>query len=154
MRCKFAQTRHTMQIEVRKPKSGQLVFKDTMKSCVAAITKGDYRGDGVDQIVVCAVDGEVSFAQVVPCTMLCFLHVNGSWSDPCLMFTHRKGKKSKLASKTKPSRSVSTVVCIACCGSHVAFSSAVNQQHMANVCYSNPNSESWVMPASTTRRVL
>ena len=53
-----------MQIEVRKPKSGQLVFKDSMSGSVAAITKGDYRGDGAEQIVVCAANGEVSPAQL------------------------------------------------------------------------------------------
>ena len=64
-----------MQIEVRKPKSGQLVFKDNMSGNVAAIAKGDYRGDGADQIVVCAANGEVSLAQSAICcaSMLIFL---------------------------------------------------------------------------------
>lgn len=30
-----------------------------MSASVAAIVKGDYRGEGADQIVVCAVNGEV-----------------------------------------------------------------------------------------------
>ena len=48
-----------MQIEVRKAESGQLIFKDNMSASVAAIVKGDYRGDGADQVVVCAENGEV-----------------------------------------------------------------------------------------------
>lgn len=52
-------TYHCVQIEVRKAESGQLIFKDSMSASVAAIVKGDYRGDGADQVVVCAVNGEV-----------------------------------------------------------------------------------------------
>lgn len=48
-----------LQIEVRKAESGQVIFKDSMSASVAAIVKGDYRGDGADQVVVCAVNGEV-----------------------------------------------------------------------------------------------
>ncbi len=48
-----------MQIEIRKAESGQLIFKDSMSASVAAIVKGDYRGDGAEQVVVCAVNGEV-----------------------------------------------------------------------------------------------
>ena len=48
-----------IQIEVRKAQSGQLILKDSMAASVAAIAKGDYRGDGADQVVVCAVNGEV-----------------------------------------------------------------------------------------------
>lgn len=48
-----------LQIEVRKAESGQVIFKDSMSSSVAALVKGDYRGDGADQVVVCAVNGEV-----------------------------------------------------------------------------------------------
>ena len=44
---------------MRKAESGQVIFKDSMSSSVAAIVKGDYRGDGADQVVVCAVNGEV-----------------------------------------------------------------------------------------------
>ncbi|KAL0033983.1 hypothetical protein WJX79_001201 [Trebouxia sp. C0005] len=47
------------RIEVRKADSGQLIFKDSMSASIAAIVKGDYRGDGADQVVVCAVNGEV-----------------------------------------------------------------------------------------------
>ncbi|KAL3143199.1 Bardet-Biedl syndrome 2 protein [Trebouxia sp. C0009 RCD-2024] len=47
------------KIEVRKAESGQVIFKDSMSASVAAIVKGDYRGDGADQVVVCAVNGEV-----------------------------------------------------------------------------------------------
>ena len=58
-----------MQIEVRKAGSGQLIFKDSMSASVAAIVKGDYRGDGADQVVVCAVNGEVrhNHAPAVSC---------------------------------------------------------------------------------------
>ena len=48
-----------LQIEVRKAESGQVIFKDSMSSSETAIVKGDYRGDGADQVVVCAVNGEV-----------------------------------------------------------------------------------------------
>lgn len=49
-----------MKVEVRKAESGQVIFKDSMGSSVASIVKGDYRGDGADQVVVCALSGEVS----------------------------------------------------------------------------------------------
>ena len=58
-----------IQIEVRKADSGQLIFKDSMSASVAAIVKGDYRGDGADQVVVCAVNGEVSPSRC-PMTLL------------------------------------------------------------------------------------
>lgn len=35
-----------------------------MTASVAAIAKGDYRGDGADQVVVCAVNGEVRPARL------------------------------------------------------------------------------------------
>lgn len=64
-----------MQIEVRKAESGQVIFKDSMSASVAAIVKGDYRGDGADQVVVCAVNGEVRHTLVLTkppqCSMLC-----------------------------------------------------------------------------------
>ena len=40
-----------------------------MSASVAAIVKGDYRGDGADQVVVCAVNGEVSPSRC-PMTLL------------------------------------------------------------------------------------
>ena len=60
---------------MRKAESGQVIFKDSMSASVAAIVKGDYRGDGADQVVVCAVNGEVRHAlalvQLPQCSMLC-----------------------------------------------------------------------------------
>ncbi len=65
-----------IQIEVRKADSGQLIFKDSMSASVAAIVKGDYRGDGADQVVVCAVNGEVSHSHC-PMTSLWYVHCQG-----------------------------------------------------------------------------
>lgn len=48
-----------MQIEVRKADSGQIVFKDSMTASIAALVKGDYKGGGTEQIIVCATSGEV-----------------------------------------------------------------------------------------------
>jgi hypothetical protein len=65
-----------IQIEVRKADSGQLIFKDSMSASVAAIVKGDYRGDGADQVVVCAVNGEVSHPRR-PMTSMWYVRCQG-----------------------------------------------------------------------------
>ena len=48
-----------MQVEVRKADSGQIIFKDNMTASIAALVKGDYKGGGTDQIIICATSGEV-----------------------------------------------------------------------------------------------
>lgn len=68
-----------IQIEVRKADSGQLIFKDSMSASIAAIVKGDYRGDGADQVVVCAVNGEVNRSH---CPVISLWHVHCQGHEP------------------------------------------------------------------------
>ena len=49
-----------LQIEVRKADTGQIIFKDNMTASIAAMVIGDYKGGGADQIIVCALNGEVT----------------------------------------------------------------------------------------------
>ena len=44
---------------MRKAGTGQVIFKALLPSAVAAIAKGDLRGDGTQQIIVCSIHGEV-----------------------------------------------------------------------------------------------
>ena len=48
------------QVEVRRADSGEVVYRDMLSCAVSAIVKADYRGDGMQQVVVCGLEGEVS----------------------------------------------------------------------------------------------
>ena len=49
------------QVEVRRADSGEVVYRDHLSCPVAAIMRADYRNDGMEQVVVCGVEGEVSW---------------------------------------------------------------------------------------------
>jgi hypothetical protein len=47
-------------MEVRREDSGEVVFRDHLSCSVAALVTADYRNDGLLQVIVCGVEGEVS----------------------------------------------------------------------------------------------
>ncbi|KAG0695207.1 Bardet-Biedl syndrome 2 [Chionoecetes opilio] len=47
------------KIDARNDRSGEVIFKDNFQSTVAGIVEGDYRMDGINQLIACSVDGEV-----------------------------------------------------------------------------------------------
>ena len=47
------------QVEVRRADSGEVVYRDMLSCSVSSILRADYRGDGVQQVVVCGMEGEV-----------------------------------------------------------------------------------------------
>ena len=47
------------KLDARNDKSGEVVFKDSMSSSVAGVTKGDYRMDGKMELITCSTDGEI-----------------------------------------------------------------------------------------------
>lgn len=47
------------RVEVRRADSGEVVYRDHLTCSVAAIMRADYRNDGMEQVVVCGVEGEV-----------------------------------------------------------------------------------------------
>lgn len=47
------------RLEVRAIKDGQLIYKDSLSSPVAALVTADYRQGGKDQLICCSLDGEV-----------------------------------------------------------------------------------------------
>ena len=47
------------KLDARNDKSGEVVFKDTLSSCVAGITEADYRLDGKMELITVTTDGEV-----------------------------------------------------------------------------------------------
>lgn len=47
------------RMEVRKVDSGSLVYKSTFANSIAALLRTDYRLDGREQIIACAIDGEI-----------------------------------------------------------------------------------------------
>ena len=47
------------KIEVRNDQNGEVIYRDHVNSAVAKIVQADYRMDGREQIIVCALDGEV-----------------------------------------------------------------------------------------------
>lgn len=49
----------TLQVEVRRDDTGEVVYRDMMSCAVSSILKADYRGDGTPQVVVCGIEGEV-----------------------------------------------------------------------------------------------
>ena len=46
-------------MEVRRADTGEVVYRDHLTGPVAAILRADYRNDGLEQVVVCGVEGEV-----------------------------------------------------------------------------------------------
>ena len=68
-------------MEVRKAGTGQVIFKALLPSAVAAIVKGDLRGDGTQQIVVCSIHGEVgrdALRKCIPSNKVCRTGVRSS----------------------------------------------------------------------------
>ncbi|XP_014663273.1 PREDICTED: Bardet-Biedl syndrome 2 protein homolog isoform X2 [Priapulus caudatus] len=47
------------KIDARSDRTGEVVFKDTMKSAVAGLVTADYRMDGKTELICCSVEGEV-----------------------------------------------------------------------------------------------
>ncbi|GFR49930.1 hypothetical protein Agub_g12034 [Astrephomene gubernaculifera] len=47
------------RMEVRRADTGEVVYRDHLSCSVAAILRADYRNDGLEQVVVCGVEGEV-----------------------------------------------------------------------------------------------
>ncbi|KXZ53986.1 hypothetical protein GPECTOR_5g1 [Gonium pectorale] len=47
------------RMEVRRADTGEVVYRDHLSCPVAAILRADYRNDGMEQVVVCGVEGEV-----------------------------------------------------------------------------------------------
>ncbi|PNW81715.1 hypothetical protein CHLRE_06g257250v5 [Chlamydomonas reinhardtii] len=47
------------RMEVRRADTGEVVYRDHLTGPVAAILRADYRNDGLEQVVVCGVEGEV-----------------------------------------------------------------------------------------------
>ncbi|KAG2486168.1 hypothetical protein HYH03_015132 [Edaphochlamys debaryana] len=47
------------RMEVRRADTGEVVYRDHLSCPVAAILRADYRNDGLEQVVVCGVEGEV-----------------------------------------------------------------------------------------------
>jgi Bardet-Biedl syndrome 2 protein len=46
------------KFEVRSDRTGEVVYKDTFPSSVAAIVRADYRLDGSEEVICVSVDGE------------------------------------------------------------------------------------------------
>ncbi len=46
------------RFEVRSIEKGDVVYKDTLGSSIAAIVRADYRLDGNDEVICLSVDGE------------------------------------------------------------------------------------------------
>lgn len=46
-------------MEARRTETGELLFRDTLGSPIAAVIAADYRATGVTELVVCSVSGEV-----------------------------------------------------------------------------------------------
>ncbi|XP_076343635.1 BBSome complex member BBS2-like isoform X1 [Tachypleus tridentatus] len=47
------------KIDARNAQTGEVVFKDNFSHCIAGILRGDYRMTGEEELIFCAVDGEV-----------------------------------------------------------------------------------------------
>ncbi len=47
------------KIEVRSDRNGQVIYKDMFSSPISSIVRGDYRMDGKEEVICCALDGEV-----------------------------------------------------------------------------------------------
>nr|ADI46967.1 LOW QUALITY PROTEIN: BBS2m [Volvox carteri f. nagariensis] len=47
------------RMEVRRADTGEVVYRDHLTCPIAAILRADYRNDGMEQVVVCGVEGEV-----------------------------------------------------------------------------------------------
>lgn len=47
------------RVEVRRADTGEVVYRDMLGCAVSAILNADYRGDGMQQVVVCGIEGEI-----------------------------------------------------------------------------------------------
>ena len=47
------------KVEVRSDRNGQVIYKDMFSSPISAIVQADYRMDGKEEVICCALDGEV-----------------------------------------------------------------------------------------------
>jgi len=49
----------TRQVEARRASSGEVVYRDSLGSSVAALLRGDLRGTGAEELVAVGSQGEV-----------------------------------------------------------------------------------------------
>jgi Bardet-Biedl syndrome 2 protein len=46
------------KFDVRSEKTGDIIYKDSFSSSIAALVKTDYRMEGKEEVICCSVDGE------------------------------------------------------------------------------------------------